>query len=119
MAQSPEDLERLLVPGLAVSGDAASGPILDVDHGGHRARISLFGGHVFAWQPAGQAPVLWVSPGLRQSSGIDTACLAANADAAHSHDNLFHSVLGLMQVETQVRDPALDIFAACRTGASS
>ena len=63
MAQSPEDLERLLVPGLAVTGDAASGPVLDVDHGGHRARISLFGGHVFAWQPAGQAPVLWVSPG--------------------------------------------------------
>ena len=41
---------------IAVTGDDESGPILDVDHGGHRARISLFGGHVFAWQPAGQAP---------------------------------------------------------------
>ena len=65
MAQSREDLERLLIPGLTVTGDAGSGPILDIDNDGHRARISLFGGHVFDWQPAGHAPVLWVSPGTR------------------------------------------------------
>ncbi|PLU17821.1 hypothetical protein BMJ29_19625, partial [Sinorhizobium medicae] len=45
-------------------------------------------------------------------------CLAAKADVPHSHDNLFHSVLGLMQVKTQVQDPALDIFAACRNVSS-
>lgn len=63
--------------------------------------------------------VVWVSPGLRLSTEIDKPCLAAKADAPHSHDNLFHSVLGLMQVQTQVHDTALDIFAACRNGASS
>ena len=65
MAQSPDDLERLLFPGLTVTGDAESGPILDIDYQDHCARISLFGGHVFDWQPAGHAPVLWVSPGTR------------------------------------------------------
>lgn len=63
--------------------------------------------------------VLWTSPGLRRSIGIDTSCLSAKADEPHSHDNLFHSVLGLMQVKTEVYDPALDIFAACRNGVSS
>ena len=63
--------------------------------------------------------VLWMSPGLQQSIGIDRSCLAAKANAPHSHDNLFHSVLGLMQVKTDVRDPSLDIFADCRNGASS
>ena len=31
-----------------------------------------------------------------------------------SHDNLFHSVLGLMNVTTRVYDPSLDLFAPCR-----
>lgn len=63
MTQSLDDLAARLIPGLTLSGDAASGPILDIEHAGHRARVSLFGGHIFAWQPAGHAPVLWVSPG--------------------------------------------------------
>jgi lipid A ethanolaminephosphotransferase len=29
------------------------------------------------------------------------------------HDHLFHSVLGLMNVHTQVYDPALDAYARC------
>ena len=65
MTQPHDDLARLLIPGLTLSGDDASGPTLDIDHAGHRARVSLFGGHVFAWQPAGHDPVLWVSPGTR------------------------------------------------------
>lgn len=65
MAQSPDDLARLLPESVTLSGDAASGPILEVDHNGHRARVSLFGGHIFAWQPVGHDPVLWVSPGTK------------------------------------------------------
>ncbi|UUZ71079.1 hypothetical protein LP415_18095 [Polaromonas sp. P1(28)-8] len=30
-----------------------------------------------------------------------------------SHDNYFHSVLGLMKVQTRVYQPALDIYAGC------
>ncbi|TDH38557.1 phosphoethanolamine transferase [Pseudohoeflea suaedae] len=63
--------------------------------------------------------VLWTSPGLRQSTGIDTSCLSAKTDAHQSQDELFHSVLGLMRVETKVYDPSLDIFASCRDGVSS
>ncbi|MGF0537905.1 phosphoethanolamine transferase [Agrobacterium sp. ES01] len=61
--------------------------------------------------------VLWTSPSLLKSAGIDRACLSAEASAPHSHDNLFHSLLGLMQVRTAVYQPALDIFAGCRSGA--
>ena len=93
------------------------------DHGESLGENGLYlHGAPYMFAPTQQTHVpfvLWMSPGLRQSSGIDTTCLASGADAPHSHDNLFHSVLGLMQVETEVRDPALDIFSACRTGASS
>jgi lipid A ethanolaminephosphotransferase len=37
----------------------------------------------------------------------------ANRDSL-SHDNLFHSLLGLVGVDTQVKNPSLDIFASCK-----
>lgn len=93
------------------------------DHGESLGENGLYlHGAPYMFAPTQQTHVpfvLWVSPGLRESSGIDMTCLADNAGEPHSHDNLFHSVLGLMQVKTEVRNPALDIFATCRNGASS
>ncbi len=56
----------------------------------------------------------WVSDDLSKSAGFDVTCMAKQADGEYSHDNLFHSVLGLMDVATTVYDPHLDVFAACR-----
>ena len=40
---------------------------------------------------------------------IDVATLQANSLHPWSHDNIFHTVLGLLEVDTAVYDPALDI----------
>lgn len=58
--------------------------------------------------------VLWTSPGAADRLGIDMACVAARRGTPLSHDNLFHSVLGLLDVETAARKPELDLFAPCR-----
>lgn len=58
--------------------------------------------------------MLWLSEGFRKRSKIDQRCLAAREDQAFSHDNLFHSVLGMLNVSTAVYNPRLDIFNACR-----
>ncbi|MES2707005.1 MAG: D-hexose-6-phosphate mutarotase [Verrucomicrobiota bacterium] len=43
--------------------DAAPGyPILEVSHPAAAARVALHGGHLMEWTPAGQAPVLYLSP---------------------------------------------------------
>ncbi len=93
------------------------------DHGESLGENGLYlhgAPYMFAPEEQTHIPfVLWTAPGLDQSTGIDRACLATNAGEPHSHDNLFHSVLGLMQVKTEVYDPALDIFAKCRSGVSS
>lgn len=60
--------------------------------------------------------VLWLSPGLRRREGLDRACLDRGREAPLSHDNLFHSVLGLMGVETGIYDADLDLFARCSDG---
>ncbi|MBF6024421.1 phosphoethanolamine transferase [Lysobacter niastensis] len=57
--------------------------------------------------------VMWLSSGFAASRGIDIACLKREAKAPASHDNLFHSVLGLMQVSTSEYDPGLDLFRGC------
>lgn len=59
--------------------------------------------------------VFWASEGFARRMKLDMACVAKSRDAALSHDNLFHSVLGLINVETAARDAALDAFAACRS----
>ena len=61
--------------------------------------------------------VVWLS---RQMSGgdVDARCLRRKSHAELSHDNLFHSVLGLLDVETQAYRPSLDIFDGCRGGAA-
>ncbi len=57
----------------------------------------------------------WFSPGFLEQSGLDQACLNQRARQPASHDNLFHTVLGLLDVRTAVRDDALDLTAPCRS----
>lgn len=60
--------------------------------------------------------VIWMSERFRDSLGLDGACLAERTDAPVSHDNMFSTVLGMLDVTTSARDAALDIAGACRRG---
>ena len=57
--------------------------------------------------------ITWLSPGFEQRSQVSTNCLKQRLDVPISHDNYFHSVLGLMNVQTSVYKAALDIYAPC------
>jgi lipid A ethanolaminephosphotransferase len=58
--------------------------------------------------------VMWFSPDFLRDARLDTACLQREAAGPVSHDNLFPSVLGLMQVTTRDYRRAYDLFARCR-----
>lgn len=58
--------------------------------------------------------VWWLSSAFSQQQGFDTDCLRQVSDQAASHDNLFHSVLGLLDVATNVYRRADDISQTCR-----
>lgn len=58
--------------------------------------------------------VMWLSPLYQQALKVDPACLKAKSDETLSQDNVFHTVLGLMDVVTTVRDDSLDLATACR-----
>lgn len=58
--------------------------------------------------------VMWMDQAFQDQLGVDATCLRANAAQPKSQDNLFHTVLGLLDVATTARDPSLDITAPCR-----
>ncbi|WP_184360583.1 phosphoethanolamine--lipid A transferase [Rhizobium sp. BK602] len=63
--------------------------------------------------------LVWMADDLAKTAGYDMVCVAKQASAgSHSHDNIFHSVLGMMDVATKVYDPSLDVFSACRRSAN-
>lgn len=57
--------------------------------------------------------ITWLSPSFQQRTGVTLACLRRHADAHVTHDNLFHSVLGLMRVATSAYRLSLDAYADC------
>jgi lipid A ethanolaminephosphotransferase len=57
--------------------------------------------------------ITWLSPAFERDSGVSMQCLRARVDERITHDDLFHSVLGLMQVSTSVYRRGLDTYAAC------
>ena len=57
--------------------------------------------------------ITWLSPGFARDRGVSTACLKSRQDQRISHDDYFHSVLGLLGVQTSVYRPALDIYRPC------
>lgn len=58
--------------------------------------------------------VTWLSDSYAKASGLDMDCLRGEREQAFSHDNLFHTVLGLTDVSTTVYDASLDAFGGCR-----
>jgi lipid A ethanolaminephosphotransferase len=57
--------------------------------------------------------ITWLSPSFQQHTGVTLNCLRRQADTRVTHDNLFHSVLGLMQVGTSAYRLPLDAYAGC------
>ena len=88
------------------------------DHGESLGENGLYlHGLPYAIAPAEQLKVpmsWWLSPGFVASFGLDRGCLAARARQPASHDHLFHSVLGLLQVEASEYAAALDLTRGCR-----
>lgn len=58
--------------------------------------------------------LIWLPQDSAKAFGVDIACLKKAAKKPHSHDNLFHSALGLAGIKTNIYNPNLDIFASCK-----
>ncbi|WP_088693410.1 MULTISPECIES: phosphoethanolamine--lipid A transferase [unclassified Rhizobium] len=102
----------------ARSDKIAAGLIYMSDHGESLGEKGLYlHGAPYFLAPEEQKHVpflLWLDPDFTASMALDKACLAQSTNDPTSHDNLFHSVLGMMNVVTSVYEPKLDVFAGCK-----
>ncbi|MGV3573192.1 MAG: phosphoethanolamine transferase [Ramlibacter sp.] len=101
--------------------DFATALLYVSDHGESLGENNLYlHGLPYALAPDAQKHVAWVawlSGPMEQRAGGTGACLAARAGRRVTHDHLFHSVLGLLHVDTAVYARALDLFSGCQAPA--
>lgn len=101
----------------AQDGGNDTGLIYVSDHGESLGENNLYlHGVPYAFAPTEQTHVpmvAWFSPGLQKRMGLGMDCLRKQGAAPISHDHYFHTVLGLMDVKTQVYQRGLDALAPC------
>jgi lipid A ethanolaminephosphotransferase len=88
------------------------------DHGESLGEKGLYlHGVPYAIAPREQTHVpmiMWFGDRFAHDEGLNVSCLRQRATQPASHDNLFPSVLGLMDIKTSVYDASRDLFAPCR-----
>ncbi len=88
------------------------------DHGESLGENGLYlHGLPYAMAPNEQTNVpmlLWLPPATQRSLALNDACLRRLKDEPLSHDNLTHSVLGFLDIDTEVRRRDRDLFDRCR-----
>ncbi len=92
------------------------------DHGESLGEKGLFlHGMPYAIAPKEQTRVpmvFWASAGWERAAGLKPDCLVAElkrqASSPKSHDHLFHTLLGLLDVRTALYEAPLDFTSACR-----
>ena len=88
------------------------------DHGESLGEYGLFlHGVPYGFAPEVQKHVpmvAWFGEGMKARRQLSAGCMAAGLDTPLTHDNLYHTVLGLMDVRTPTYQPALDALASCR-----
>ena len=91
------------------------------DHGESLGEFGIF----LHGLPYGIAPevqkhvpmVAWFGDGLSERRKLSRSCIEGGLEAPLTHDNLYHTVLGVLDVLTPTYKGGLDAWAACRGGA--
>ena len=59
--------------------------------------------------------ITWWSPQFEKQMGLSRTCLQNKVQKPLTHDNYFHSVLGLVNVSSEIYQAKLDVHADCRS----
>lgn len=90
------------------------------DHGESLGEHGMYlHGAPYLFAPSQQTHIpllLWMSPGYAAAYHIDQACLRRQASQdTVSQDNLFHTVLGMFDIQTGQYQPQLDMIKSCQS----
>ena len=111
-------LASLIAKLQAAAGTVDSALLYVSDHGESLGEGNLYlHGLPYAIAPDAQTHVpmvAWFSAGAPASLGLDADCLRHRAAQPATHDHLFHTLLGWLDVKTALHDPQWDLAQGCR-----
>ena len=117
IAYTDHILARLVRLLQANAGQRTSALLFVSDHGESTGEKGAYlHGAPYMLAPDEQTKVpmlLWTSQPFREWRGLDMACADAKRQQALSHDHFFHTVLGLLDLQTTAYRPGLDALAGC------
>ena len=117
IAYTDHILARLVRLLQANAGQRTSALLFVSDHGESTGEKGAYlHGAPYMLAPDEQTKVpmlLWTSQPFREWRGLDMACADAKRQQALSHDHFFHTVLGLLDLQTTAYRPELDALAGC------
>ena len=58
--------------------------------------------------------IIWLSENFVKDFKIDQSCINKSLDNQFSHDNLFHSILDILKIDTKVKNNQLSLFNECK-----
>lgn len=107
-----------VIDSLSRHDDRVAGAMYYVsDHGESLGEHGMYlHGAPYALAPETQTHVpmvTWFSPAYAEARGLDVACVRARAGERYSHDNLFDTLLGMMDVTTDAYRADRDILSPC------
>jgi lipid A ethanolaminephosphotransferase len=121
IAQTDQFLSQTIDWLKAQSGSYDPALLYVSDHGESLGEYGLFlHGVPYSFAPEAQKHVpmvTWFSQGMSERRKLSMPCMEAGLDTPLTHDNLYHTVLGLMDVANSTYKPALDALASCRNKA--
>lgn len=90
------------------------------DHGESLGENGMYlHGTPYMFAPSQQTHIpflMWLSPEYTKNYGIDRQCLSDSAQYDEiSQDNLFHTILGMMNVQTTEYQSGMDLLQKCRS----
>ena len=98
--------------------DTESSLVYVSDHGESLGENNLYlHGTPYLIAPESQKHVpflFWASNQYQQHTHINQACLERKQSLGVSHDNFFHSMLGLVNINSSYYQANLDVFASCQ-----
>ncbi|MHA1523698.1 MAG: phosphoethanolamine transferase [Alphaproteobacteria bacterium] len=118
IAYTDEILAQIIAMAKEQEGKLATALFYTSDHGESLGEFGLYlhnMAYFLAPETQTKVPfIAWFSTDFAKSMRLDLACIAALQKNKLSHDILFHTLLGIMDVEAQVYRQKLDAFAPCR-----
>jgi lipid A ethanolaminephosphotransferase len=58
--------------------------------------------------------IFWASPGFKARVGMNLVCARGQSESTFSHDDIFHTLLDLLEIKTAAKKADKAIFSKCR-----